>query len=146
MIRLERSIVVGTPPEDAFAYVADFTTSAEWDPGVDRATLLSDGPGVGARYHLVANFNGNAIDLTYETTVYDAPDEVVFDGGNKRFGSLDRIRFSPDGDGTRIDYVAEFRMKGVLRIVEPFLKRRFDTVADDAVAGLAGVLGQRAVS
>ena len=39
MARIVRRIEVPTPPDDTFAYVADFSTTEEWDPGIDQEVL-----------------------------------------------------------------------------------------------------------
>ena len=137
MIELERSITVPTAMETAFDYVADFTTTAEWDPGIERADQVAgDGPGRGSRYAVVSNFGGRELALVYVNEGYEPHHRLVFRGGDKRFESTDVITFEATDSGTQVRYAAEFRMKGILRVVEPFLRSRFEGVADDAVAGL----------
>ena len=54
---------VETPRErrDVFAYLSDFSTTQEWDPGVAEAERLDDGPvAVGTRFRVVAEFMGDA--------------------------------------------------------------------------------------
>ena len=52
------------------------------------------------------------------------------------------IAFDRAGDGsTRITYTADFKLKGVLRLAEPFLGGTFKTLALKALAGLAAKLG-----
>ncbi len=54
------------------------------------------------------------------------------------------IAFDRAGDGsTRITYTADFKLKGVLRLAEPFLGGTFKTLALKALAGLAAKLGAK---
>ena len=53
MTRLNERIHTPLPIEDAFAYLADFANSEEWDPGVATAERIGSGEvGVGTRYRL----------------------------------------------------------------------------------------------
>jgi carbon monoxide dehydrogenase subunit G len=144
MTRLHRTITVSTPIEEAFDYVADFANTAEWDPGVARASLIKgDAPGLGAEYSVTAVFNGREIPMTYRTTGFERPERVELVGESLRLTAVDEIRFAGEPDGrTRIDYSAVFTLKGLLRFAQPFLKGAFDKLADAALDGMAARLSR----
>ena len=48
------------------------------------------------------------------------------------------------GTGTRIDYVADIRLGGALRLVQPFLGRAFTKLGHEALAGMQRTLDARA--
>ncbi|MGI8571484.1 MAG: SRPBCC family protein [Solirubrobacteraceae bacterium] len=128
--------------EDAFAYLSDFSTSREWDPGVVQAQRLDDGPiDVGAEFRLVARFLGRRIPLTYRIVEYDPPHAVTFLGENATVISRDRITFETTEEGTRITYDADLQLRGRLRIADAVLGLAFDRVGDRALAGLRRTLG-----
>ncbi len=55
MTTIRKQIMTDLPVEQAFNYVADFASSAEWDPGVESARRIGDETGpieVGTRYEL----------------------------------------------------------------------------------------------
>ena len=145
MARIVRRIEVPTPQADTFAYVADFTTTEEWDPGIDRARRLDDGPlDVGARFEVVSTFGGRPLPLIYTITAYEPPGRVVLEGEGSSFRGVDEIRFSPSGEGgTRIDYVADLRLRGIARLAEPFMRSRFERVGDDGMEGLRRTLSSQ---
>ena len=59
MARYRASIETQWMPEQAFAYLSDFSTSAEWDPGVVEAKRAGAGAvGKGTEFRLVAKFLG----------------------------------------------------------------------------------------
>jgi carbon monoxide dehydrogenase subunit G len=123
--------------EDVFAYLSDFSTTEEWDPGVVEAERLNDAAaGEGTEFRLVAAFLGRRTALTYRTVEYDPPRAVTFRGENATVISNDRITFEPVGKGTRITYEAELVFKGPLRIADPLLGLAFNRVGDRALAGL----------
>jgi len=54
--------------------------------------------------------------------------------------SADTLSFSHDGDRTVLRYEADIRLKWPYRIVEPFLGSKFDSLGDEAEAGLTEAL------
>jgi carbon monoxide dehydrogenase subunit G len=145
MTRIQQVITVAVPAAAAFDYVADFSTTAEWDPGIAEASRIDDGPvGEGSRFQVVAAFNGRSLRLEYTITVFERPHRLVLVGEGSTFHGVDEIRFVPSGDGTTVHYTADLRLKGLLRLAEPFLKGRFEQLGRDAVAGLQRELDRRA--
>src|SRR3954451_5132366 len=135
-------IEVPRPPDEAFAYVADFTTVAEWDPGIHTSRKVSGDGGIGTVYDVQAEFRGKTVPFTYTVTAFEPERRIVLDGVGEKATSRDTILFEPAGDGgTRITYTADFRLKGALRLVEPFLGRTFTNLAQRALAGLEAALG-----
>ncbi len=83
--------------EEAFAYVADFTTVAEWDPGIHSARRVSGDGGIGSVYEVQAEFRGKTMPFTYTVTAYEADRRIVLDGVGEKATSLDTIVFEPSG-------------------------------------------------
>ena len=145
MTTIRKQIQVPAPIEEAFAYVADFATTAEWDPGIAEARRVDEGElGVGARFEVVADFNGRRLPLTYEITAFEPPTRVVLVGEGSTFSGTDEITLIPAaGGGTRITYEADINLKGLGMLAQPFMKGRFEQMGDDAVRGLERVLTGR---
>ena len=128
-------------PEAAFAFVADFANSALWDPGVASSARIDSGPvAVGARYRLAVRFGGRTAPMEYRISVLEAPTRVVLTGEGSGVSAVDDIAFEPAGTGTRVDYTADIRLGGVMRLVQPFLGRTFDALGRDALAGMQRAL------
>jgi carbon monoxide dehydrogenase subunit G len=131
------------PREDVFAYLSDFSTTAEWDPGVLRAErLTSAGVDEGSEFRLVAQFLGRKTSLIYRIVEYDPPHAVSFLGENSTVISRDRITFEPTPSATRITYDADLALKCPLRIADPLLTLAFSRVGDQALAGLKRTLAK----
>ena len=131
------------PASEVFAYLSDFSTTQEWDPGVAEAERLDDGPiAVGSRFHVVAEFMGRKTPLVYAVVAYDAPHSITLRGDNATVISLDTIAFEPTArGGTRVSYDADLTLKGPLGLGDPLLKLVFNRIGDRAVDGLRGTLG-----
>lgn len=131
------SVDTERPPEAAFAYLSDFSTTEQWDPGVLEAERLGDGPiGEGTEFRLVAAFMGRRTTITYRIVEFDPPNAVTFRGENATVVSLDRITFEPSATGTHIVYDADLKLKGLMRIADPLLALAFKRVGDRALAGM----------
>jgi carbon monoxide dehydrogenase subunit G len=78
--------------------------------------------------------------MEYRITAYDAPHLVVLTGEGSGVASVDEIRFEPTATGTRIDYMANIRLGGVLRLLQPLLGGAFSKIALDAVGGMQRAL------
>ena len=137
MARYRAALDTQREREDVFAYISDFSTTQEWDPGVVEAERLNDGAvGEGTEFRLVAEFLGLKTALTYRIVEYDPPRAVTFRRENATVVSNDRITFDAVGEGTRITYDAELLLKGPLRLADPLLGLAFNRVGDRALAGL----------
>jgi len=143
--RVIRTIETTCAQEAAFDFVADFSTTEAWDPGITSAKRLDDGPiGPGSRFELVSRFGSTEQTLIYEVTDYDRPRSITLVGDGGNFHGVDVISFSPrDGGGTAITYEAGLSLKGLARLAEPFIRGKLDTMSDRAVAGMKAELDRR---
>jgi carbon monoxide dehydrogenase subunit G len=141
MAHYRASIDIQQPREDVFAYLSDFSTTREWDPGVIEAERLN-GQAVGepTEFRLVAQFLGRKNELIYRIVEYDPPHAVTFLGDNATVVSRDRITFESTALGTRVTYDADLALKGVLRIADRPLALAFNRVGNRAFAGLRRTL------
>ena len=145
MTKLIEQIETALPPEAAFTYVADFANSMDWDPGVATSERVDDGPArVGSRYRLGVRLAGRVAPMEYRITVLEPSRRVVLAGAGSGVSAVDEIRFTPAGSGTRIDYTADIRLGGVLRLVQPFLGGQFARIGRDALGGMKRTLDARA--
>jgi len=124
-----------------FAYLATFSNAVDWDPGVLSAEQLDPGPaGPGTRYRLVVPFLGLRMPLTYQVTRYQPGREVVLAASNRLLRATDQIVVTESRDGSAVDYAAEVRLRGPLRVLDLLLRPRFRDVGDRAATGLAQAL------
>lgn len=135
---LKRTVTVPRPIDEVYDFVADFANVAEWDPGIARSEQTGGaGLEIGATYAVTAVFNGREIPMEYRVTDLEPGRRVVLAGEGATVTAVDDIRFSTSGTGTRIDYSADLRLKGLLRLTEPLLGGAFRRLIDAAMAGLA---------
>ena len=144
-MRFRKEIEVARPVEQVFGYVADFSNTSEWDPGVADARKLADDPvGVDSEFDVVAVFRGKRHRFHYVVTSFERDRRIVLAGDGQRARSTDEVTFEPAAVGTRLAYTADIHLKGVYRLAEPFLASVFSRMGDEALAGLKSVLDRPA--
>jgi uncharacterized protein YndB with AHSA1/START domain len=139
-MEISRTLQVPRSPEEVFAYLQDFTTTEEWDPGTVRTTRLEGDGGVGTRYRNVSRFLGRETELEYVVEEADSPGLLRLRGENKTVISEDTMTLTPTSAGTELTYRAEFTFKGVARVVAPLLAPAFKRLGDEAEKGLREAL------
>lgn len=149
MTTIRKQITTDLPVDQAFAYVADFVSSAEWDPGVESARRIGDDDApisVGTRYELQVRMGGRTAPMEYEITTLEAPHRVVLTGEGSGVTAVDDIRFEEHDGRTRVDYTADIRLGGLLRFVQPFMGGTFERIGSDAAGGMQETLDRRAAA
>lgn len=142
MAHYNASIDTSRQPDEMFAYLSDFSSTQEWDPGVIEAERLGDAPvREGTEFRLLASFLGRKIPLIYRIVEYDPPSAVTFRGESSTVVSLDRITFEPSASGTRITYDADLALKRPYKLADPLLQLAFKRVGARALAGLRRTIG-----
>lgn len=145
MTTLHEHIETTLPIDETFAFIADFANSSAWDPGVEMSERIDEGPvGVGARYRLGVRLRGRVAPMEYRITTFEAPNRVVLTGEGSGVSAVDDIRFTATPTGTAIEYIADIRLGGWMRFIQPFVGGAFAKVARDAVGGMQAALDRRA--
>jgi carbon monoxide dehydrogenase subunit G len=145
MTRLHEEIETPLPLDVAFPFVADFANSSRWDPGVKSSARLDLRPlAVGTRYRLIVRMGGRFAPMEYRVSALEPMRRVVLTGSGSGVSAVDEIRFTPSGTGAHIDYTADIRLGGLLRLVQPFLGGSFRKIAKDALAGMEKTLSEMA--
>lgn len=131
------------PRPEVFAYTADLTNAAEWDPLVVSAEQVgSSSVGSGAKFELVVRFGGVSIPMIYEITDYQPDYRLSLLGRGNRVEVADEIKFLDDGDDTIIDYTANLSFSTYARLgqplLAPFIRRAGSRSVDALVAALEG--------
>jgi hypothetical protein len=135
--RIRETITVPLSRERAFDHIADFTTTAAWDPGIAAAERLDEGElGLGSRFRVQLALGPFSLPLVYEITRYEPSRRVVLTTSSPLHLGEDDVRFVRSDGGTLVEWNALFRLRGPGRLLDPLLGQGFRQVAKEAVAGL----------
>jgi uncharacterized protein YndB with AHSA1/START domain len=140
VITIERAVTVEKPVETVFAYLSDFETTVDWDPGTVSTVKVAGDGGVGTKYQNKSSFAGRETELQYVVQQLEPGRIFQLRGENKTVVALDTMTFRETGAGTEVTYRAEFEFKGVSRLIEPLFRGQFKKLGDEAEAGLRDAL------
>ena len=141
-MRLQRSVTVNASPAKVFAFLSDFTTTEQWDPGTVRCQRTSGDGGVGTVYLNTSKFLGRETELTYTVLEVDPGRRVRLRGQNKTVTATDTMEISPNGSGSDVTYTADFDFNGVAKYLAPLLAGPLKKLGDDAEKGLREALSR----
>ncbi len=134
---------VRRPIDEVFAYLADFSNTEAWDPGVRSAKKCGEGPvAVGTEFEVVSSFLGQELPLTYRVLQLDPPNRIVLEAENDSLRSVDTITFEKTDRGTRLVYDANLALKGFRYLADPALHLAFQWIGHRALDGLRAALGE----
>ena len=138
---------VRRPIDEVFAYLADFSNTEEWDPGVVSAKKYGGGTvTTGTRFKVVSKFLGQELPLDYQIVQYDPPSRVVLEAENENLRSVDTITFEKTARGTRLTYEANLTLKGIRYVGDFALHLAFQWIGRRALEGLRTALNTRRAS
>jgi carbon monoxide dehydrogenase subunit G len=146
-VRLQRTVTVEKPLDKVFAYLSDFTTTTEWDPGTVKTVLASGDGGFGTEYLNTSTFAGRQTQLTYVVVDLVPNRQISLRGENKTVIANDTMTFRETGaesGGTRteVTYTADFTFKGITKLIAPFMKPAFTRLGNEAETGMASALSR----
>ena len=141
-MRIERTVSVELPVRRAFDYLADFTTTTDWDPGTLSTTRWAGDGGVGTTYRNTSRFLGRETSLIYVVEELVTDERIRLRGENTTVTATDTMTFRQSGSRTEVTYTAEFTFKGASRLLAPLLKPAFTRLGNQAESGLRSALTQ----
>ena len=141
-MRVRRIVTAEKPLAEVFTYLSDFTTTTEWDPGTVQTVLTSGDGGFGTEYLNTSKFAGRETQLTYVVEDLVPNRHISLRGENKTVIAHDSMTFRENGGQTEVTYTADFRFKGMARLVAPLMKRAFTRLGDEAETGMAAALAR----
>ena len=113
---------IDRPRDEVFAFFVDFDRASDWAPEITRVEMLTDGPlRVGARYREMRWTSKGESRIDMEVTAFDPPGRysAAFDAGG--YQATFNYRFTPDGDGTRVEMACIVRASGARKLLSPLI-------------------------
>lgn len=143
MPSVSRSFTTMASPEAAYAYLADFRTTEEWDPGTQTCERVGGDGGVGTTYRNVSKFLGREVEVIYTTAELSPPRRVHLRGTNDQFEGHDIFEIAASGTGSRVSYTAEMSFSGLARLAVPLVAAYLPSLASKTVAQLRTCLDRQ---
>jgi len=140
MKHVERTIAVDRPLARVWAYLSDFRSTNDWDPGTVTTELISGDGGTGTVYHNTSKFLGRETEVVYTVRRYEPERLIQLEGVNDTVTTTDTMTFEGDEARTQVVYRAEFEFKGAAKLAEPLLPLPLKKLGDDAAKNLEQAL------
>jgi carbon monoxide dehydrogenase subunit G len=138
MIRIERDVAVGRPPEVVFDYLADVQRFPQWQPAIEKAEQVTPGPlAAGSRVRLVVRGPTGPTEVLGEISALDRPTLIAVRSLGGPADVQARCGIAPDGGGSRISLTATIELNGMLRFVEGAARGMIERQLPSALAELA---------
>jgi len=124
-MRIEQTFTVAAPPESVFDYVTDASKLASWQTTKTYVEKLTDGPpALGTRVReRTKRPGGKEFEQVVEFTEFERPSRLHVHIVEGPYPVDATYRFEPDGNGTKVTFVAEGPLGGAMRLLEPLTKR-----------------------
>jgi len=141
-MKLERTVTVKKPLEKVFAYLSDFTTTTEWDPGTVKTVRTTGSGDIGTEYQNTSKFAGRQTELTYVVQDLVPNKRIALRGENSTVIAYDTMTFREVDSETEVTYTADFTFKGITKFVAPLMKPAFTKLGNEAETGMAAALAR----
>ncbi|HWD75772.1 MAG TPA: SRPBCC family protein [Solirubrobacteraceae bacterium] len=124
-MRIEETFSVGRPPEAVFDYMTNPANLAAWQTSKTFVTPLTDEPpGLGSRFREGTKPPlGREFEQVVEFTEFDRPSRFHAHVVEGPFPVDGTWSLEPDGAGTRVHFVAEGALHGLMRAIQPVAER-----------------------
>jgi len=140
-IRLHHRIEVPRPARDCYRYLADFSTTEQWDPTVYRAAKRTPGaPTVGTEFDLELIMAGRRVPMRYRLDAMAAAARIELTGAGDDVQVSETIALEPRQGRCTIDYrlAVDFDARAPFSL--PLLERWLTRMGRRAIAGLRRAL------
>ena len=123
MIRGQIEIEIEEKPEILFDLLLNPAKSQIWNPNVTKASLFIEEPiKRESKGRFVGRFGKRRMEYEVVYYEYDRPRLFSCEATNRSEISKMRYEFIPTEIGTKIDFQFEYQPKGLVRLLEPFIK------------------------
>ena len=123
MIDLHLTLLIKRPVDDVLGYVGDVENLPRWADVVRSARLVDrDGDGTSATFEVEMQFLGRHASARYIASANRAERTLTVRTVSGPVELVNRYRFDPVAEGTRLTVTSEGHAPGVSRLLEPVIR------------------------
>jgi uncharacterized membrane protein len=120
---IRSSIVVRRQVDAVFDYAAQFDRHPEWQPDLKGAEF--DGPAAVGKTGVETRQMGRRTQsYQWRVSAYDPPHTLGFEALSGPMRPAGTMRFSPEGESTRVAFEMTMNPRGLLRLMAPIIERQ----------------------
>jgi uncharacterized membrane protein len=141
MFTVNHEETIERPVEEVFAFIADVENEPHWCPPVlESSQVEGDGPQKGAVYRQIVKPGPKKLTNKVEITEYEAGERMAWQGSNEMADFHGWYEVEPVNDGTRVVMSSSLAAKGLMRLLEPFIRRAAEGVTEEEFQTLKRLL------
>ena len=124
-MRIEQTFLVSRPPEVVFDYLTNPSNLADWQTSKTSVEQLTDGaPRLGTRIReRTKPPGGKEFEQIVEFTEFDRPRRFHVHIVEGPFPVDGTWTLAPKGAGTEVSFTAEGELSGLMRVLQPVVRR-----------------------
>ena len=115
-MKVEESVVVARPREDVYDFVSDLERAPEWQSSLESVDV--------ERGVEVRTFAGHRREASFEVTEHERPDRFGIESRAGPVRAHAVFFFTPEGEGTRVDFRLELEAGGAARLAAALMHGR----------------------
>ena len=120
---IRNSVVVKRDVGTVFEYAAQFDRHPEWQSDLEGATF--EGPAAVGRGGVETRKMGpRTHSYEWRVSAFDPPHVLGFETLSGPMRPAGTMRFSSEGDGTRVTFEMALNPRGLMRLIAPVIERR----------------------
>lgn len=139
------TVTTPKPAEEVFDYLADMRNLPEWDPEVAAAWQTGGGEAVrvDAAFRLeVARGYPPRPGIDYQVVELERPSRIVARGVSRVIDGVDTYTIAPEGGGSKVTYASEIDIKGLAKVLSPWVRRTINRSGEKTRQGLERTLNR----
>jgi hypothetical protein len=145
MFRIGESALVHSAPGEVFAFVSDLRNFPLWRANLATSRVVSDGfTDVGARCEEEIQIGPRTIPATCQITRFDAGRTFSFRALSPGLQYDGLVDVEEGGDDSRFTLTGDITVTGLLRLLQPALRRRLQDGVRKEVAAIKAHVEQEA--
>jgi uncharacterized protein YndB with AHSA1/START domain len=123
MVDTSKSITIGRPVEEVFAYVTDTSNDPAWHTDILEARKTSEGPiGLGTIWHLGFKPAMGVSEGDTEVVEFEPNRKEVMRGEMGPMQPTLTYLFEPADGGTRFTRRVQIKVSGMMKLMEPLMR------------------------
>jgi len=122
-MRVERSVLIGRPSDEVFAYVSDVRNDPSWHTDVREVRASTDDVRVGTVFEVRVKPSMGVSEGTMTVSRLEPNRLVEFRGAMGRMAPTVSNMCEPEGAGTRVTRRVELEPSGLMRLMSPLVAR-----------------------
>lgn len=141
MFQIETRVVINRPMAEVFAFIADNENDPQWCvPVIETTRIVGEAPGLNTRYSFTSDAGLIKPGGEFWITAFQSPAHIAWQGYSPFSRYQGEYSLTEVAEGTQLDFKVNFTNKGLYRLLESSMHKRFVKQYSDQFSRLKRLL------